>query len=86
MSHRRNKVIGGDEETAAPFRTYYRITERFVGLGDVPAPAHQVENQHYYSNHKQQMNQPASDTAEHSQQPQDQQNDQDCPKHSNLQV
>lgn len=51
-------------------------------LDDASAAAQQVEDQHYYRNHKQQVNQRATDTAEHPQQPQNQQNNYNCPKHS----
>jgi hypothetical protein len=41
-------------------------------LDNAPAPTKQLKDQHYRRNNKQQMDQTTADTAEQSQQPQDQ--------------
>lgn len=53
-----------------------------LALEHRPSPTtDQVEDQHYHRNNKQKVDQSTTDTAEHPQQPQDQHNNQNCPKH-----
>jgi hypothetical protein len=46
-----------------------------------PAPAEQIEDQHYYCDDDQQVNQVAADASDKTQQPQNEKNNDDCPKH-----
>jgi hypothetical protein len=46
-----------------------------------PATAEQIEDQDYYCDNNQQVNQVAADAADKTQQPQNEKNDEDCPKH-----
>jgi hypothetical protein len=50
-------------------------------LDNGTATAKQVEDQHYYCDDDQQVNQVAADAADKSQQPQNEKNNEDCPKH-----
>jgi hypothetical protein len=50
------------------------------------ASSDQLQNQNYYGNHQQQMNQAATNAADETQQPQNQQYQQNCPKHFYLTV
>jgi hypothetical protein len=54
----------------------------WVLLDNAPAPAEQLKDQYYRRNNKQQMNQTTTHTADQSEQPQDQENNQNCPKHN----
>jgi hypothetical protein len=46
-----------------------------------PATAEQIEDQHYYCDDDQQVNQVAADAADKTQQPQNEKNNENCPKH-----
>jgi hypothetical protein len=53
-----------------------------LALDHGPATAEQVEEQHDYGDDEQQMHQVAAEAADKTQQPQNEKNNEDCPKHN----